>query len=522
MPDASRPLPGVVHLVGAGPGDPGLLTVRGRALLERCDAVVYDALANPALLADIRAERFDVGKRGGSTESARQDAINDLLVRLARDGKQVVRLKGGDPFVFGRGSEEAEALAAAGIRFEVVPGVTAGIAAPAYAGIPITHRGLSTSVTFVTGHEDPEKGAPGVDWSALARAGGTLVLYMGLKTLPHIVGELLRSGVSPDTPAAAVRWGTYPRQETVTATLHTLVDRVREAGLGAPVITIIGAVVSLRATIAWFEQRPLFGRRVLVTRARPAVVLTDGRGDRATLSDDLAAAGAEVMELPATRIETVDPAPLGQVLHGLARYQWVIFTSQNAVEIFWTALRESGRDARALASCRIAAVGPATGDALEAHGLAPDLVPERFVAEGLLERFREEPGVRGACVLYLAAEGARDVLPKGLRELGAEVQLVLCYRSVPDREAGERLRDCVERGEIDLATFTSAAAVHAFVDAVGTGTARRVPAASIGPVTSDALRAAGMEPVIEATRSTMPDLVEAIIEWANARASAEA
>jgi uroporphyrinogen III methyltransferase/synthase len=265
---------GVVYLVGAGPGDPGLLTLRGGELLVACDAIVYDALANPALLSlasvherDTPVELHDVGKRGGASESANQDEINALLVRLGREGKRVVRLKGGDPLVFGRGSEEAQALAQAGVPFEIVPGVTAGIAAAAYAGIPVTHRGVATSVTFVTGHEDPAKDTTQVDWTALARAGGTIVLYMAVKTLPRIAAKLIDGGMSADTPAAAVQWGTHPHQRTVTGTLTTLSDVMQREGISAPVITIIGAVVSLREEIAWFDQRPLFGKRIVVTRA---------------------------------------------------------------------------------------------------------------------------------------------------------------------------------------------------------------------------------------------------------------
>jgi len=340
-------LAGIVYLVGAGPGDPGLLTLRGGELLVTCDAIVYDALAKPALLAlasvqerDVPVELHDVGKRGGLSDSARQDEINALLVRLASEGKRVVRLKGGDPLVFGRGSEEAQALAAAGVPFEIVPGVTAGIAGPTYAGIPVTHRGLATSVTFVTGHEDPTKDASTVDWSALARAGGTIVLYMGVKTLPRTAAALIAGGMSADTPAAAVEWGTYPRQRTVVATLSTLSDAMERDGFAAPVITIIGAVVSLRDEIAWFDRRPLFGKRIVVTRAR---------SQAASLSERLSAAGADVIEMPATRIERTDAAALRSALSRIAEYGWAIFTSQNAVRIFWESLRADGSDARSLA-----------------------------------------------------------------------------------------------------------------------------------------------------------------------------
>ena len=498
---------GIVFLVGAGPGDPGLLTVRGRTLLWECDAVVYDALANAELLEEARGERFDVGKRGGVGSSTRQEDINALLVRLAREGKRVVRLKGGDPFVFGRGGEEALALAAARVPFEVVPGVTAGIAAPAYAGIPVTHRGLATSVTFVTGHEDPVKGDPITDWRALGRAGGTIVLFMGVASLAHILGELERGGLSPATPAAAVRWGTSPRQRTVVATLSTLADRVTDAGLTAPVITIIGEVVSLREHVAWVERRPLFGKRILVTRAASRTT------ERSSLGDALANAGADVLDIPATRIEPLDAAPLRNAVTQLARFDWIVFTSQNAVALFWSALVEARLDARALATAKLAAVGPATAEALATHGLTPDVVPGRFVAEALLESLRARQDVRGARQLYVSAADARPLLSDGMRELEADVCVVPAYKSVADDEGAARLRAALDNSDVDLATFTSASAVNAFVKAAGAA-ALRVPAASIGPVTSDALRAVGIEPAIEARQATMADLVDAIVDWA--------
>jgi len=503
--------PGVVYLVGAGPGDPGLLTLRGGELLVTCDAIVYDALANPALLAlasvskrDVPVELHDVGKRGGSTDSARQEEINALLVQLAGEGKRVVRLKGGDPFVFGRGSEEAQALASAGVRFEIVPGVTAGIAAPTYAGIPVTHRGVATSVTFVTGHEDPAKDANTVDWSALARAGGTIVLYMGVKTLPRTAAALIAGGMSPDTPSAAVEWGTYPRQRTVTATLSTLSDAMQREGLSAPVITIIGPVVSLRDEIGWFDRRPLFGKRIVVTRART---------QSASLSERLSACGADVIEMPATRVERADDRLLHDALARIADYSWAIFTSQNAVHVFWDALRADGRDARALANLRIAAVGPVTASALLDCGLAVDVAPDRFVAEALLDELRLRRDVRGARVLYVAAEGARETLHDGLEELGATVDHIVAYRSVPDGSGAAELRRHLLDDRADLVTFTSASSVNAFVASVGADAARRVPAASIGPITSDAARAAGLEIVVEASESTMAGLVDAIAAY---------
>jgi uroporphyrinogen III methyltransferase/synthase len=502
------PAPATVYLVGAGPGDPGLLTVRGRQLLDACDAVVYDALANPELLerrgGDGRPapELHFVGKRGGDGSSARQEEINALLVRLSREGKRTVRLKGGDPLVFGRGSEEAQALSRAGVPFEIVPGVTAGVAAPAYAGIPVTHRGVATSVTFVTGHEDPTKGNAQTDWRALARAGGTIVLYMGVKSLPGIAAALADGGLPGETPAAAVQWGTYPRQRTVVATLATLAERAAAEGLSAPVISVIGPAVRLRDEIAWFDARPLFGRRIAVTRAQ---------AQAAALSERLRELGADVLEMPATRVEPLDAAALRLAIDRLGAYAWAVFTSQNAVRLFWEQLRAAGRDARALASLKVCAVGPATGDALLARGIAVDVAPERFVAEGLIEALAARDDVRGARVLYAAAEGARDVLPAGLRELGAAVDVVPLYRSVTDGVGAEPLRAALDDGTVDLVTFTSASSVHGFVQAVGPELARRAPAASIGPITSEAARAAGIRVTVEAAESTIPGLVAAIV-----------
>jgi uroporphyrinogen III methyltransferase/synthase len=500
---------GIVHLVGAGPGDPGLLTVRARQLLDRCDAIVHDALTHPAMLARSDAGRAPaelhfVGKRGGDERSTKQEDINALLVRLAREGKRVVRLKGGDPFVFGRGSEEAQALAEAGVEFDVVPGITSGIAAPAYAGIPVTHRGMATSVTLVTGHEAPDKAESQTDWAALARSGGTLVVYMGVKRLPDIANALIDGGLPAEIPAAAIEWGTLGRQRTVVATLDTLHDAMTRAGLAAPVITVIGWTVVLRDEIAWFDQRPLSGRRVVVTR--PAT--------GSALAERLRELGAEVHEVPATRLERLDPEPLQDAMQWLDSYEWVVFTSQHAVRFFWETLREGGRDARALATCKLAAVGPATSDALLAHGLAVDVQAERFVAEGVLEALERRDDVVGARVLYVSAEGAREVLREGLEELGAIVEVIPLYRSVPDTEAAAPLRALVEAGDAALVTFTSASTVHAFVDAVGAERARRVPAVSIGPQTTAAARAAGLDLRGEAAEATIAALADAVLEAA--------
>lgn len=507
---ASSRTPGIVYLVGAGPGDPGLITVRGRELLGDCDAIVYDALANPILIAKARAsgavELVDAGKRGGASDSAKQDFINETLVSLAHEGKRVVRLKGGDPFVFGRGSEEAQALARAGIPFEVVPGVTAGIAAPAYAGIPVTHRGVSTSVTFVTGHEDPSKPETQVDWHALAKAAttGTVVLYMGVKTLPSIARALTEGGLAPDTPAAAIQWGTHPKQRTVVATVRTLAERATAEGLTAPVISVIGRSVGLRDEISWFETRPLFGKRVVVTRATSAP---------GTLADLLRARGADVIEAPSTEIEPLDQAAIDAAVRDLTSYAWLVLTSATGVRFFHDALERAGRDARALADTSIAVIGPTTARVLREIGLKADLVPERFVAESLLEAMRGADNVRGERILIATAEDSRGVLPAGLRELDAQVDVIPMYRSriITEGSAIEALRTAIDAGEIDAVTFTSASAVSGFVAQVGEERAGRVKAVSIGPVTSDAARAAGIAIASEAPQATIAALAEAVV-----------
>jgi uroporphyrinogen III methyltransferase/synthase len=498
---------GKVFLVGAGPGDTGLITVRGRQLIDSADAVVYDALANTVLLPPGaretgRPELYYVGKRGGAKDSVTQEEINALLVKLAREGKRVVRLKGGDPFVFGRGSEEAQALNDSSVSFEVVPGVTAGIAAPAYAGIPVTHRTLATSVTFVTGHEDPAKPSTQTNWSALAKAGGTIVLYMGVKTLAGISEALIEGGLPPEIPTAAIQWGTHPRQRTVVATLETIAAKAEEQNLTAPVITVIGWSVVLRDELNWFEQRPLFGKRIVVTRATQQAPI---------LSEKLRDVGADVIEMPATQIARLDLSPLRAAIDHISEYNWLIFTSQNAVAIFWEQLLGRGKDSRALAGLRIAAVGPATAGALLEHGITVDVIPQRFVAEGLLEMLRARDDVAGSQVLYVTAEGARDLLPAGLREIGAAMSIIEAYRSIPDGAGAETLARAIESGKVDLATFTSASSVRGYIEAVGEDLALKVPAASIGPQTSAALTEAGIEVKVEAEESTIDGLVAAVM-----------
>jgi len=480
-----------VYLVGAGPGDPGLLTMRGAEVLGRADVVVYDRLASPALLAlaPPGAELITAGKAPGAVDLT-QDEINVLLVERGRTGASVVRLKGGDPYVFGRGGEEAEALADAGVPYEVVPGITSAIGAATYAGIPVTHRGLSTHFTVVTGHEDPTKARTDVDWGALARTGGTLVILMGAGRIADIATALVDGGLAPDTPVAAVRNGTRHDQQTVRATLAT----IAEAGVRSPSAIVVGAVAAL--DLGWFEARPLFGRSVVVTRAREQA---------SELRAALESLGAEVLELPSIAIEPVDFA-----LPPLHRYAWLVFTSANGVQAFFErGLAPAGFDTRALGGLRVAAIGSGTVHALEARGLRPDLTPERFVAESLLEAF-PAPGAPGERVLVVRPDEARDVLPEGLGARGHEVDVLAVYRTVqatPDEAALARVR----AGAVDAITFTSSSTVTNLCDLLGPVPDPQPVVVSIGPVTSDAVRARGLRVDAEADPHTIGGVIDAVM-----------
>jgi uroporphyrinogen III methyltransferase/synthase len=476
-----------VYLVGAGPGDPGLLTRRGADLLAHADVVVHDRLGTGALLELARAdaELISAGKAPGRVDRT-QAEINGVLVEKGRAGLEVVRLKGGDPFVFGRGGEEAEALATAGVAFEVVPGITSAIGAPAYAGIPVTHRGRATHFTVVTGNEDPTKDRTDVDWDALARTGGTLVILMGAARVGAIADRLVAAGLPADTPVAAVRHGTTSEQETVRGTLAT----IGAAGVRAPSVIVVGAVAGL--DLAWFERRPLFGRTIVVTRAREQV---------SELRTRLEQLGASVVELPVITIEPVDV-----VLPPLAGYRWLVFTSVNGVHAFFDrGLTPAGLDARALAPVRVAAIGPGTAAALGGRGIRVDLLPERFVAESLLDAF-PDPGTPGERVLLARAAVARDVLPEGLGARGYAVDVLAVYRTVttaPDPDALARVRE----GKVDALTFTSSSTVRNFVDLVGPLPDLVPPVVSIGPVTSDTARALGLTVTAEAEEHTIDGLV---------------
>jgi uroporphyrinogen III methyltransferase/synthase len=500
----------VIYLVGSGPGDPGLFTLKGLRCLQQADAVVYDRLAPESMLLHARSdvELHYVGKRPGDDQAMKQEEINALLVDLGRAGKTVVRLKGGDPYVFGRGGEEALALIEAGFPFEVVPGVTSGIAAPAYAGIPATHRGLSTSVAFVTGHEDPTKGRSDVDWSRVADAADTLVLYMGVGRLREISTGLVSAGRAPETPVAVIRWGTVPEQRTVTGTLADIADRVEEANLKPPAITVIGEVVSLReAGLDWYERRPLFGRRVVVTRAR---------AQAGELSAELEKLGAEILEFPTIEVRPPeDFGPLDAAIRDLDSFDWLVFTSVNGVEAFVERLAHHGQDLRAVPrGARIAAIGPATAERVREVGLRVDVVPREFRAEALIGELAGE--LADQRVLIPRARVAREILPERLRESGAEVVVPPAYESVPSSEGKNELAKRLKGGEVDCVTFTASSTVENFVGAFGEGEAGRLLAgvriACIGPITAETARGHGIRVDVEAREYTISGLIEAVVD----------
>jgi len=499
---------GVVYLVGAGPGDPGLTTLRAAELIRSADVIVHDRLIPAGALDAARpdAELINAGKRPGAAEIP-QDEIESLMVERARAGHSVVRLKGGDPFVFGRGGEEGEALRAAGVEFEVVPGVTAGVAGPAYAGIPVTHREDASAVAFVTGHEDPGKPGSALDWDALASFPGTLVIYMGVKRLGETVERLIAAGRDAAEPAAAIERGTLPGQRTIEAKLGDLPAAADAGGLRAPAVVVIGPVAARRDGLAWLERRPLNGRRVVVTRAR---------AQASGLARTLAALGAEVVELPAIRIEPrLDSDEVRHAVDEIYSYSLVCLTSPNGVRLLFEALANAGRDARALANATVAAIGPGTAAALRDHGVIADVVPERSVAEALVEALAGVE-ISGRPALVARAAEARDVLPDALRERGAEVDVVALYETLadePDPAALEAARDA------DYVTFTSSSTVRNFVAAVGDGFPDAARIVSIGPVTSEAAREAGLSVQVEATRHDPDGLVEALLADAAGSAS---
>ena len=495
---------GICYLVGAGPGDPGLLTLRGAECLRRADVVVYDYLADPALLAHApaSAERIYAGKKAGD-HALTQDQTNALLVEKTAAGKVVVRLKGGDPYLFGRGGEEALALEARGLRFEVVPGVTSAIAAPASAGIPVTHRGMATQVTFFTGHEMPGKASETVDYPGIANSPGTAVMLMGAERLEEICTRMIAAGAPPDRPAALVQWGSTPRQRSVTGTMATLPGLVAEAGLGAPAIVVFGPTVVLHEKLAWRRKLPLFGRRIMVTRTREL---------SGTLSSQLAEAGAATVEFPTIKHEPPsDPVVFRQLVQDAHVYDWLVFTSPRGVEAFFEQFYTIYKDAREIGACRIATIGNGTAAKVREYRLQVDIIPEKAVAEALLAALEKECDVDNQRILVVRPETARDVLAQGLMEAGAIVDEAVAYRTVPDLEA-RNILDQIEQAPVDFVTFTSASTVDAFF-ALATKLPQGAGAASIGPITSECLRSHGIEPVLEAEHHDIPGLVSAIVTY---------
>ncbi|HEX4465372.1 MAG TPA: uroporphyrinogen-III C-methyltransferase [Solirubrobacterales bacterium] len=491
---------GVVYLVGAGPGDPGLMTARSLALIGSADAIYYDRLIPPGALDGARedAELVYVGKAPG-VPSVPQEEIGERLIEAARSGKSVVRLKGGDPFVFGRGGEEGEVLREAGVEFELVPGITAGVAASAYAGIPVTHRDDASAVAFITGHEDPEKEESALDWEALARFPGTLVFYMGVKRLSDNAAALIAAGRDADEPAAAVERGTMEGQRTVVATLGTLAERAEREQIKAPALIVVGPVVARRESLAWLERRPLYGRRVVVTRAR---------AQASGLAKTLGNLGAEVVELPAIRIEpTIESDEAKRAVDEIGDYALIVLTSPNGVRLLFESLRAAGLDARSLAGTTVAAIGPGTARALARSGIAADIVPERFVAESLVEALAAVE-VSGKRVLVARAADARDVIPEHLEGRGAEVDVVALYETVRE----EPSPDAVEAAlAADYVTFTSSSTVRNLTEALGERFPKEARIVSIGPVTSEAVRDAGLEVDVEAQRHDIDGLVAALL-----------
>jgi uroporphyrinogen III methyltransferase/synthase len=494
---------GKVYLVGAGPGDPGLLTLKGKQILERADCVVHDFLVNKDLLLLTRAEaeKICIGRRGDADRMGQSD-INQLLVARAREGKLVCRLKGGDPYVFGRGGEEAQALGNAGIAFEVVPGVSAGHAVPAYAGIPLTHRDITSTVTFIAGHEDPEKESSRLDWSQLGTCPGTLVFFMAVRNLPRITQALIEHGRSPATPAAVIQWGSLPNQKVIEGTLADIAAKA--SAVITPAITVIGEVVSLRERLNWFEHLPLFGKRVAITRAREQA---------GVLREELAALGAEVIEIPTIEIRPPDSwEALDAAIRKLEDFHYLLVTSANGVRNFLARLAASGRDVRALHGLTIGAIGPATAAEFARTGVKVDLLPTEYVAEGLLRALGDRD-LRGKAFLIPRARVARDLVPRALEERGARVEVVEAYQTVTPEISPEELRRLLTPPP-DAITFTSSSTATNFAKLLGENrlaeTLRGTVIASIGPVTSQTLRRLGLAVTLEARESTMAGLVRAI------------
>jgi uroporphyrinogen III methyltransferase/synthase len=496
---------GKVYLVGAGPGDLGLVTLRAKECIENADVIVYDHLANPEALGWARddAEIVYVGKTPGEPQISQQE-INALLLEKAREGKQVVRLKGGDPFVFGRGAEEAQVIADAGAPFEIVPGISSSIAGPAYAGIPLTHRTHNSHVTLFTGHEDPAKTESAIDYAALAKLGGTQVMLMGVERLGSITSEMMKHGVRGDLPVALVRWATTGQQETLTGTLQDIAQKAVANDFAAPAVAVFGDVVRLRDKLNWYEKRPLLGKRIVVTRTRKQA---------SALSNKLRALGAHVIELPTIRIEPpTDLREFAELVQDAHIYDWIVFTSANGVDAFFNIFLKLYDDTREIGGARIAAIGPATARRVKDFHLHVDLQPEEFVAEEVVRAFKKQGSVENLKILLVRAEKARDVLPKELSALGAIVDEGFGYRTVPETRDSTGARQRLEKDGADLITFTSSSTVENFL-ALQIPWPKGLQAASIGPITSQTARDNGLKIDVEAKRHDIDGLVQAISEF---------
>lgn len=502
---------GVVYLVGAGPGDAKLITVKGLECIQKSDTIIYDRLVNMRLLAfaPAKAEIIYVGK-SPERHTLGQSEINKLLVDKAIRGKTVTRLKGGDPFVFGRGGEEAEVLSEAGIAFEIVPGVTSAIAAAAYAGIPVTHRDFTSTFAVITGNEDPLKEDSSIDWAKISTGAGTLVFLMGMANLPHITKQLMDNGRSPETPVALVRWGTRPQQRTLVGTLADISRKAASEGFKNPAIIIVGEVVSLREKLNWFEKKPLFGKRILVTRSREQA---------SVLSEALEALGAEPLEFPTISVaEPEDYKPLDLAIKDLAQYKWVIFTSVNGVEHFFRRLHHNHRDIRDLYGAKLCAIGPKTREALEKYGLLVDYVPNEFRAEEIVKELQGKVAA-GDKILLPRADIARKMLPEALIGLGSLVDEVTAYRTLPGAGQAGLILEMLKTGEINVITFTSSSTVRNFVHMPGAGDISSllsgVTVACIGPVTAATARELGVRVDLVAEEYTIEGLVSAILKYFN-------
>ncbi len=516
---------GMVYIIGAGPGDIGLLTVKGLRCLRKADVVVYDFHLNAQILNYINreAEFIYAGKRGGHHEMS-QDEINRALIEKAMEGKVVCRLKGGDPFVFGRGGEEAEALADEGIRFEIIPGISSAIAAPAYAGIPLTHRKYSSSFAVITGNEDVTKSESTINWDGLAKNFDTLVFLMGVKNIPNITQKLLQSGKSPETPAALVRWGTRPDQKTILSTLGGIAEAARDAEIKPPAVMIIGNVVELRDTLQWYEKKPLFGHRILITR------------EYSPDYEPLEELGAEIFEFPTIKIVPPDSyEQLDLAIDNIEAYNWIIFTSKNGFNYFIKRILEKDRDIRDLKGIKICAIGAKTAAIVKSYGINVDLIPEEFNAEGLISAIMQKCGraeeqesgtsefpnfrdsrLEGLKLLLPRAEVARDIFPRKIRELGGLIDTPTAYKTIKPLRHGKRLQRFLRAGRITIATFSSAATFNNFVEMVGDdaiGFLKDLTIAAIGPITVKAIEKAGLKVHIVPEQATITRMVQEIIRW---------